>query len=98
MNNLSTQEYFVLFDRENGMVVDRTEEGFRFEYPGWNLKYYFWFSGDEVDEVIGYLEQTGRKIRKVIVPAATVNDVFTSTGKLESSPVSSKIPYALSII
>jgi hypothetical protein len=97
--NTVTQKYFVLFDQKTGFAVDRNEDGFRFEYPGWNLKYYFWFTAEEVDSVIEFLEQNGHQIRRVPVSDALVKESMEKkVASVVVSPVAPKIPYALSII
>jgi hypothetical protein len=58
MKSLSNQDYFILVDHDDDMIkLDRP---------------WLWFSGNEVEDVIIYLEQTGRKIRKILVPEEIV--------------------------
>jgi hypothetical protein len=74
MSNLSLNQKFYILMNEDGMLadIDPCCDGFRWENPGWNLKYYFWFTAEEVDSVIEFLEQNGRSIRPILVPSALV--------------------------
>jgi hypothetical protein len=70
--SVNNKQFFVLFDRISGEAVDQLETGFTFENPGFYLSDYFWFEECEISHVVDYLEQSGREIISVLVPAALV--------------------------
>jgi hypothetical protein len=68
-----TQKFYIIMNEADQIAdIDPVGDGFRWENPGWNMKYYYWFTEEESLAVMDYLVQSGSLIRRVLVPAALV--------------------------